>query len=478
MVELANEWGTFVYSAAEKAQPRSLEQVVELVNRARQRGLRIKPIGGRHSFNAILGTSGIAVDLSVLNKVISIDPVAATAEVEAGASLGDVIVAVDAQGLHFPSLGSWHSQSVAGAISTSTHGSSMVHGSLSDIVLEVEAVLADGSVRRFTGGDELRAMRCHLGQLGIVTKVKLQLTPAFWLSCRHQQVPDDRGFAEIADRARNAEYVNMLWLPYLDQAVIRTLTRTPTRQRNQAALDLEHKFTGKSKFGHTREDLRNYALGHAYVRLPGLLAKRYSRAVREAFDEDDGVIDKSYRVFLYDQYREPTENRQLRLLMNAEYAVPVETVADVMAELKRVLVRHREDGVVINYPRIHVRFTPESDATLIGLNTDRDTAFIGIYIVASIRHGPQIPVAEAMERVFSQAGGRPHWGKYRYLSGDGYQATYSGLSAFRAIRDRLDPQGMFRDGADPFADLPRFEEPPSGRVRSVFSDPYREIRLL
>ena len=477
-MEIANTWGTFRYSPAERARPETVDDVVALVRRAADGGQRVKAIGGRHSFNAILGTSGIAVDLSALNRVIKIDHEAATLEAEAGANLGDMIVAADGEGLHFPSLGSWHSQSLAGAIATSTHGSSMTHGSLSDIVLELEAVLADGSIRRFTSGDELRAFRCHLGQLGVVTKVKLQMTPSFWLECRHERLADEAGFASIFERAKAAEFVNMLWIPYIEEAVIRTLSRSDQRGRNRFAVDLEKKFTGKSTFGHSREDLRNYALGHAFLRAPKLLARRYSKAVREAFDEDDQVVDKSYRVFLYDQYREPTENRRLRLLLNAEYAVPADRVGDVMTALKRLLMDHRRRGEVINYPRIHVRFTPRSDATLIGLNSDRDTAYIGIYIVASIRHAPQIPIAEAMERIFVDAGGRPHWGKYRYLTGREYEATYSGLARFQEIRKQLDPDGLFSDGADPFAGLERFRNPPSGRLRSVFGNPYREIRLL
>ena len=53
-----------------------------------------------------------------------------------------------------------------------------------------------------------------------------------------------------------------------------------------------------------------------------------------------------------------------------------------------------------------------------------------------------------------------------------------GFAAFHETRQRLDPDGLFRDGADPFAGLERFREPPPGGVRSVFGNPYREIRLL
>lgn len=207
--------------------------------------------------------------------------------------------------------------------------------------------------------------------------------------------------------------------------------------------------------------------------------KLYSGAVRKAFDEDDGVIDKSYRVFLYDQYREPTENRVLRMIFNSEYAIDLDRVAEVMARMKRLIQERFQDGDAINYPRIHVRFAPKSDATLIGLNTDRDTAYIGLYFVSSIRHAPQIPIAEALEQIMADAGGRPHWGKYRYLSGNDYEPSYFGLAAFNAIRGRLDPGGMFGDGAAMFDGLPRMEQPPPGRLCSIFrKDVYRPIRLL
>ena len=75
-------------------------------------------------------------------------------------------------------------------------------------------MLADGAVRRFVGGEELRAFRCHLGQLGIVTKVKFQMTPAFWLECRHERLPDETGFAQIFEQAKvdTSGLPDFLWM--------------------------------------------------------------------------------------------------------------------------------------------------------------------------------------------------------------------------------------------------------------------------
>lgn len=477
-----NAWKTVRFTPAEVARPRDVGEVVALVREAQARGRHITAIGGGHSMNNIIRTDGILADLRHLNQVLSVDAAAGTAEVQGGLTLGDAIVALKREGLHFPSLGSWHTQSVAGAIATSTHGSSLRHGSLSDIVEEVDAVLADGALATFAAEDDhLKAMRTHLGQLGLITRVKLRLAPRFWLQCNITCERDADAFARIVATARRHEYVNMLWLPDLEEACTRVLERTPARTRNEAARTQERAFVGKPVWRHRLQDVGIFLFGHAYLTAPRLLARPYGRAVRRAFFDDDGVVDSSYRVFLYDQYREPTENHRLRMIMNVEYALDVVQLEPALAAMKRVLGEQRRRGRVLNYPRVHIRFTPASDRTLLGLNAGRDTAYVGLYIVGSIRHRSQIPLAEALEEALLAHGGRPHWGKYRYLESRAYEATYGdGLTRFEAVRRELDPGGMFQDGARMFADLNRFETPPLREMLTSIFDPaeYQPIRLL
>jgi len=476
-----NAWRNVRFQPERVVRPASRDELIDLVHQARAAGRRLKPLGGGHSFNHLLKTDGWLIDLGLLNQVVSIDRREGTVELEGGVTLGDAIVALDREGLHFPSLGSWYTQSISGAIATSTHGSSLAHGSLSDCVLEVEAVLADGSVLRVGGDDErAKALRVHLGQLGCVTRVKLQVEPSYWLECSIRAVPDVEGFASILELARAHEYVNMLWIPYTEEACIRVLNRTEARERNQAALELENRFVGRSRLGNTVEDLGVFLYGHAYLRLPRLLSRRYSTRVRAAFFDDQGVVDKSYRVFLYDQYREPTENHELRLILNAEYAIDVARLEPVLRQIKEVLERERRQGRYINYPRVHVRFAPASDRTLIGLNAGRETAYVGIYIVGSIQHAPQIPIAQAIEQVMIDHEGRPHWGKYRYVDSGRFEQTYPEGAAFQRIRRSLDPEGLFSDGAAMFQGLDRFPRPRLGRqLASLFRrDTYRSVRLL
>jgi hypothetical protein len=476
-----NAWKNVRFTPAAIAYPQTVGEVQAIINGARTAGQKIKAVGGRHSMNHVFRTGGVLVDLSGMKELLSCDPTTGIVEVEAGCTLGDIIVQCAQHQWHFPSLGSWYTQSIAGAIATSTHGSSLAYGSLSEVVLEVEAVLADGSVQRFSApSDELKAMRCHLGRLGILTKVKLQLQPAFSLSCKIQSESAPDAFRQILHTVRSNDYVSLLWIPDSDRACIRVLTREIHGPPNQVAENLEKRFLDRSTLSYWAEDIGLFIFGHLYLTFPTLLSRAYSRRVEAAFCDDDGVVDTSYRVFLYDQYREPTENHRLRMIMNVEYAFDVAQLEPLLKEIRTRLAELRERRQYLNYPRVHVRFAKKSEATLMGLNADRDTAYVGIYVVGSVRHRSQIPIAEAIEETFLRYDGRPHWGKYRYLASRSFEASYGAVHQFERVRGALDPTGMFSEETDMFDGLDRFEQAPIGSMLLSLVDPeeYQDIKCL
>lgn len=478
------EWKTVTFSHESRVYPRSQEEVVEIVNHARTTGRKIKVVGGGHSFNNNVKTTDILMDLRFLNQIESIDRSQCTAVVGAGTTLFDCIEAFDKEGLHFPSLGSWSSQSIAGAISTSTHGSGLSTGSLSDIVLEANVVLSDGTTHHLSGEDvRLRGFRASLGQLGVVTKVKLKLTPSFYLRCSIHTVRDVDGFRDIVGIAENIQenpFVNMLFLPYTEQCCIRIL-RPCDGPRNQLAQDAEDAAVAATRLQNTKKDLWDWARGRAYLAFPDLLAEYWSGVLRHSFYADADQVDKSYNVFRYDKYGEPNTNHWLRLILNSEHALDTAQVESALTGVKKVLDEYRIRGRYINWPRVHLRFTQRSDQSLVGLNTDRDTAYIGIYMIATTDHEPQIEIAQAVEQVLLDHGGRPHWGKFHYSPNDGrHLATYSNWNRFLELRQELDPIGMFSDGLDDIYDLYLFNSTPWLQMgRSLFADDtYFPVRVV
>lgn len=111
--------GNVTFSAARLHRPRTVEQVQELVARAR----KVKVLGTRHSFNPIADTPEDLVSLEHLNRVVAVDPDARTVTVEAGIRYGELGRHLAREGWALHNLASLPHISVGGACATATHGS-------------------------------------------------------------------------------------------------------------------------------------------------------------------------------------------------------------------------------------------------------------------------------------------------------------------------------------------------------------------
>jgi len=128
------------------------------------RGSGSSPFGG-----SVPVKGGIVIDVSPMDRVLSVDPASRTAVVEAGARWADVDLAlVSCPSSRFSTVGGW--------VATGGMGlNSLSKGHLSESVEELTMVAGDGSTRRFVRGDALfRTVFGSEGQLGIVTEVKLK----------------------------------------------------------------------------------------------------------------------------------------------------------------------------------------------------------------------------------------------------------------------------------------------------------------
>lgn len=140
-------------------------------------------------------------------------PSATLRRVAAGTTVKQLNAALDAEGLAVLSLGSYDAQTISGAVSTGTHGSSMACGPICDFVASIELVTvekdAQGKARvasyrvepaggitdpaKFAADEALHGMKLiqeddafysavvGLGAFGVVTALTLQVVPAFWL---------------------------------------------------------------------------------------------------------------------------------------------------------------------------------------------------------------------------------------------------------------------------------------------------------
>ena len=173
--------GNYEYQAHSVLEPQSIAEVQEIVSCAR----RIKAIGSRHSFNSVADTSEAQISLGQLNRVLAIDPKARTVRVEGGIRYGELAPILDNAGFALANLASLPHISVAGAISTATHGSGSQIGNLATQVVALEIVGPDGDLRVMSKADspsDFAAAVVSLGAIGVFASITLKVEPRYDVS--------------------------------------------------------------------------------------------------------------------------------------------------------------------------------------------------------------------------------------------------------------------------------------------------------
>jgi len=143
---------------------------------------KLKVLGSRHSFNDIADTTEDILTLEHFDQIVALDRERRTVTVEANIRYGTLCQWLHQQGSALHNLASLPHISVAGACATATHGSGVGNANLSTAVTAMEIVTANGEIRtvsREHDGDSFDGMIVGLGGLGIVTKLTLDIQPAF-----------------------------------------------------------------------------------------------------------------------------------------------------------------------------------------------------------------------------------------------------------------------------------------------------------
>src|SRR3954470_8346021 len=197
-------------SPAVVERPHTLEGLILAVRRAADRGLTVHTAGAGHSFTEAALTDGAMLRIEALNRVLDVDTFSGLVKVEAGITLRDLSAALWRRGLAMENLGDIDRQTLAGAISTATHGTGARFRNLSAQVEALELVLADGSVLEVSersDRDAYLAARVGLGALGVIYSVTLRAVPAFTLHRMDSPRPIDETLASIDELgARNEHF--------------------------------------------------------------------------------------------------------------------------------------------------------------------------------------------------------------------------------------------------------------------------------
>lgn len=222
----SNWTGDETCTPAETLRPGSVEELAAGIVRARDAGLTVRVAGAGHSFGDLVCTDGVLLSLDGLSGIQHLDPVTGLVKVGAGTRLHELNPLLAEAGRALPNLGDIDQQSVAGAISTATHGTGAGLGNLATQVEELELVAADGQVHHLRGGDDLLAARVSLGALGVISSVTLRTVPAFRLHGVDVRRPLDDVLDALDEHVDGNDHFEFFVFPHTHHALTRTNNRT------------------------------------------------------------------------------------------------------------------------------------------------------------------------------------------------------------------------------------------------------------
>jgi L-gulono-1,4-lactone dehydrogenase len=402
--------------------PASVEELRDAVARAAGGGRTVRVAASGHSFTDIACTDGVMVRLDRMNRVLEVDPVARLAKVEAGILIRDLSEALAGLGLALENLGDIDVQTVAGAISTATHGTGERFGNISAQVEALELVTADGSVvecSRDSDPELWRAARVGVGSLGVIASLTLRCVPAFTIRRHDHPLPLEEALARLDELAGANDHFEFYVFPHTEVALCREST------------DLD---SAPEPRGRVQEYLLETVLeNHAFWLLctAGRLAPSRIPAINRLIPRLTGSsvkTDRSYRVF---------STKRVVRFTEMEYAIPRAAGPEA---LRRVLEMIERRGFAVPFP-IEFRVVAPDDAYL-STAYERDTVYIAVHMFRGMAWEPYF---RAVEAIMDDYEGRPHWGKRHFQKAATLAPRYPEWDRFQAVRARLDPEGRFQN---------------------------------
>lgn len=447
-------WARTFHSSPELyIQPESIAEVEKVVNHARKCRRHITTVGSGHSPSDLTCTSFWLVNLDNFNKILSVDKDTGVVVMQSGIRLREIGEELDKHGLAMPNLGSINEQSIAGAISTGTHGSTLRHGLLSSSVLALKITLPNGktlSCSPVEYPDLFRASLVSLGALGIITEITFQAVPAFTLAWRQVVDTDLKMFNSWSYTLwTQAEFVRVWWFPYTRRAVVWTAEKSnePTKPPPKSYYDA----------------WLGYHVYHNLLYLAQFVPRTLPWVEWFVFGMQYGFPNGSSTSAIQPSRQALLMNCLYSQYVN-EWAIPLSKGPEALRRLSSWLnhltpkdpdyiphgIPYSADNLYVHAP-VEVRVTDTRKSTIPRPHldptcTDEPTLYLNATLYRPYNSDP--PCREryyqGFEYLMRDLGGRPHWAKNFECDGEYIEEKYGEqLMEWRKIRQNVDPQGMF-----------------------------------
>ena len=401
------------------SRPQTESELQQVVQSAQASGRRVKAVGSGHSFTAIAIAEEVLVDLSKYDEIIAIDKINQTVTVQSGIQLSKLNQALYENSLAMQNLGDIAYQTIAGAISTSTHGTGAKFTGIANQVVALRVVLADSSIVECSANLNAELFSCArvgLGAIGLISTVTLKVVPAFNLAVIEEPMRVDDVLQNLDLHVDSNDHFEFFWVPHTGWAL--------TKRNNRNNLPIEP--MSKMSHWYSKTLMENYAfgavcmLGKARPSLIPKLAKALPSSGRNEYS------DASHKVFA---------SKRIIKFYEMEYAIPREACAEALNRVRRMVT---DSGFFLNFP-VEVRFTAPDEIPL-STASNRESAYIAVHIYKGMNY---VPYFTEVESIMNSYQGRPHWGKLHFQNASTLASRYPQWDVFQSVRNQVDPKRMF-----------------------------------
>ncbi len=399
--------GNYEYGARELHRPASVAELQELVARTP----RLRALGSRHSFTAIPDSAELVSLEELTGTDVDVAADRRTVTVDAGLRYGELVTALHREGLALHNLASLPHISVAGAVATATHGSGVGNRNLAAAVAGLELVTSDGELLRAARGDaDFPGLVVGLGALGVVTRVTLDVEPAFQVQQRVFEGLPWSTLAERFDDVVSAGYGVSLFTLFGDDA----LDMVWVKARTDAAEGPVGELFGAREADGERHPIPGIdpAPTTGQLGAPGLWSDRLPH-FRMGFTPSNG--DEIQSEFLFPRRHAVAAIEALRGLSGR-----------IRPLLQTCEIR------TIAADDLWMSTAYEQDSVALHFTWRQDQAAVQELLVH-------------LEAALEPFGPRPHWGKLFLADAAALAPRYPRHADFLALAERLDPRGAFRN---------------------------------
>jgi len=440
------------------AEPQSEGELLKLLSS--HPGRRFRVTGSRHAWSPLINTDDVCITLE------HFDDVALTknndgrflATVGGGCTIRRLLKLLNKYGLTIPSVGLITSQTIAGAISTGTHGSG--RQSLSHYIKSVRLAVIDSEtgqavVKTYDRGPELAAARCGLGCLGVLISVQFYCIPQFAVAECVQVVDTVEEVLSLEDKYPIQQFY---LIPHVDEIYVST-------RREAQAWDGT---AGLKSIFYRMYCLLGIDIGyHLFVLLMG----RFYRSrwfirwfYREVFpwcvlrdtvvvDRSDRILTMSHELFRHfetELFVKESHLKEAIVFVNATVnafadrnSLVPESFATSVKEMGMSERLHQLRGSWVHHYPICVRKVLPDD-TLISMSAGTEAVYAISFITYDRDRRDFRNFSSFLTRTMvTLFGARPHWGKHFDLSPEMLRSLYPKFDRFNRIRQGLDPDGRF-----------------------------------